>query len=59
MSHGASETMETPKSSDTTSSTLTLTEAEAKSWIGKTVYSSDNKNVGEIAALEQVVWPAQ
>ena len=30
---------------------LQLTDAEAKRLIGKTVYSSDNKNVGEVAAF--------
>jgi PRC-barrel domain len=28
---------------------LRLTEAEAKNWIGKVIYSSDDKNVGEVA----------
>ena len=32
---------------------LTLTEAEAKKWIGKTIYSSDNKNVGEVTDLKR------
>jgi hypothetical protein len=30
---------------------LTLTEAQAKSWIGKPVYSSDGKDLGEIVAF--------
>lgn len=30
---------------------ITLTDAEAKAWIDKVVYSSDNKNVGEVAAF--------
>lgn len=30
---------------------LTLTEDEAKNWVGKTVYSSDDKNLGEVAAF--------
>lgn len=30
---------------------LTLTEEQAKSWIGKSVYSSDNKELGEVAAF--------
>lgn len=30
---------------------LKLTEAEAKAWIDKVIYSSDGKNVGEVAAF--------
>ncbi|MEZ5853964.1 MAG: PRC-barrel domain-containing protein [Hyphomicrobiaceae bacterium] len=30
---------------------LTLSESEAKAWINKVVYSSDNKNLGEVAAF--------
>lgn len=30
-----------------------LTEEEAKKWIDKTVYSSDNQNVGEVAAFNR------
>lgn len=30
---------------------LTLTEDQAKKWVGKTVYSSDDKNLGEVAAF--------
>ncbi|MEZ5852333.1 MAG: PRC-barrel domain-containing protein [Hyphomicrobiaceae bacterium] len=30
---------------------LTLTEADAKAWIDKVVYSSDNKNLGEVSAF--------
>ena len=39
----------------TTASTTapTLTEAEAKKWVDKAVYSSDNKNVGEVAAIQR------
>lgn len=32
---------------------LTLTDAEAKAWINKTVYSSDGKNLGEVAAFQR------
>lgn len=32
---------------------LKLTEAQAKSWIDKTVYSSDDKKIGEVAAFER------
>ncbi len=31
----------------------TLSDDEAKEWINKVVYSSDDKNVGEIAAIER------
>lgn len=30
---------------------VTLTEAESKAWIDKAVYSSDGKNIGEVAAF--------
>ncbi len=30
---------------------LTLTDAQAKNWINKTIYSSDNKKLGEVAAF--------
>jgi hypothetical protein len=32
---------------------LSLTSQEAKTWIGKPVYSSDGKKLGEIAAFER------
>ena len=32
---------------------LSLTEQEAKSWIDKPIYSSDNKKVGEVAAFQR------
>lgn len=35
------------------SSSLKLTDAEAKEWVGKTVYSSDDKNLGEVAAFQR------
>ncbi|MDX2257325.1 MAG: PRC-barrel domain-containing protein [Hyphomicrobiaceae bacterium] len=35
------------------SDTLTLTEAQAKDWVGKTIYSSDGKSVGEVAAFNR------
>jgi hypothetical protein len=31
----------------------TMTDAETKTWIDKAVYSSDNKNVGDIAAIQR------
>jgi hypothetical protein len=30
---------------------MTLTDSEAKAWVDKVVYSSDGKNVGEVAAF--------
>jgi hypothetical protein len=33
--------------------TLTATEAEAKNWVGKDVFSSDNKKIGSIAEIER------
>ena len=32
-------------------STLAMTDEQAKAWINKVVYSSDNKNLGEVAAF--------
>lgn len=48
----------TTSPSSTTSPTaasrdVILTEEEAKKWIDKTVYSSDNQNVGEVAAFNR------
>jgi hypothetical protein len=48
----------TQQSADTTAqpapgATFTVTEAAAKDWIGRPVYSSDNKRLGEIAALQR------
>jgi hypothetical protein len=39
--------------SDERSSTLTLTEQQANSWIDKPVYSSDGKEVGEIVSFNR------
>ena len=49
---------DTPKAADTAaqpagSATFTVTEEGAKEWIGRPVYSSDNKKLGEIAALQR------
>ena len=33
--------------------TFTATEAEAKNWVGKAVYSSDNKKIGSIAEIQR------
>lgn len=35
------------------SSMLKLTDAEAKQWLNKVIYSSDDKNIGEVAAFER------
>lgn len=32
---------------------MTLTEAQAKTWIDKPVYSSDNKKIGEVASFKR------
>ncbi len=34
-------------------SKMMMTDAEAKQWINKTVYSNDNQNIGEIAAIKR------
>jgi hypothetical protein len=49
---------DTPKAADTAaqpagSATFTVTEAAAKEWIGRPIYSSDNKRLGDIAALQR------
>ncbi len=49
----------TPAPSDSTAaaptdalpSKVTLTDDQAKEWVGKTVYTSDEKNIGEVALL--------
>ncbi len=53
-----SEDASPPKSVDTAAqpakpATFTVTEEEAKQWIGRPVYSSDNKRLGDIAALQR------
>lgn len=45
--------MTSPSTSAAKSASLVLTEAEAKAWIDKPIYSSDNKNVGEVAAFNR------
>jgi hypothetical protein len=51
---------DTPAASTTTTTTtktdaakMTLTEAQAKSWVDKQVYSSDNKQIGEVVAFKR------
>jgi len=40
-------------SSTSSGATMTMTDAEAKNWVDKPIYSSDNKNIGEVAALNR------
>jgi hypothetical protein len=44
-------TMTPPASRPVASEVITLTDEQAKGWIDKVVYSSDGKNVGEVAAF--------
>jgi hypothetical protein len=47
---------DTTSKADTTkadASKMTLTEAQAKTWIDKPVYSSDNKQIGEVASFKR------
>jgi hypothetical protein len=50
----SAEKMSPPAASTTTVTKdgLVLTEAQAKAWIKKAVYSSDGKNVGEVIAMK-------
>lgn len=45
----------TPSTADTAADTTApmMTDDEAKNWINKTVYSSDGKNLGEVAAVDR------
>lgn len=43
----------TGSSSTPSGATMTMTDAEAKNWVDKPIYSSDNKNIGEVAALNR------
>jgi hypothetical protein len=45
----------TPSTSMAPAAALTLTDAQAKEWVNKVVYSSDGKNVGEVAAFARDV----
>jgi PRC-barrel domain len=51
---GVADTATPPAASATTVPTagIVLTEAQAKTWIKKVVYSSDGKKVGEVTALK-------
>lgn len=42
-----------PTGTTASSAAPTMTEAEAKQWVDKAVYSSDNKNVGDVAAIQR------
>lgn len=44
-----------PKSTMPGDTARTMTEDEAKAWINKSVYTSDNKDVGTIAAIQRDV----
>jgi hypothetical protein len=49
-------TADTPPGASSTTVTnegLVLTDAQAKAWIKKAVFSSDGKNVGEVTALQR------
>jgi len=46
-----STTTVTPKNDAATG--MTLSDQQARAWIDKTVYSSDNKNVGEVAEIRR------
>jgi hypothetical protein len=40
-----------PSATSASPSTLSLDDAQAKTWIDKVVYSSDDKNIGEVAQI--------
>lgn len=46
-------TVAAPSATSAEASGPTLSDDEAKAWINKVVYSSDDKNVGEISAIER------
>lgn len=46
-----SSTTTAPSSSSTASAAPMMTDEEAKNWVNKTVYSSDGKNLGEVAEI--------
>jgi hypothetical protein len=49
----AEKKMAPPASASAASEVITLTDAQAKGWIDKAVYSSDGKNVGEVVAFSR------
>jgi hypothetical protein len=54
---GSSAAPSTPSAAPTTGTSTagapTMTEEQAKSWIDKAVYSSDDKNLGDVAAIKR------
>ncbi len=42
-----------PTGTTAATSAPTMTEAQAKQWVDKAVYSSDNKNLGSVAAIQR------
>jgi len=44
-----------PQVTAPSSNAATMTEEQAKSWINKSIYSSDDKNVGSVAAIQRDV----
>ena len=48
-----SPTAPTTATGTTDPSSLTLTDAQANAWVNKTVYSSDARNLGEVAAVQR------
>jgi hypothetical protein len=49
----AEKKMAPPVSASTTPEVITLTDAQAKAWIDRAIYSSDGKNVGEVVAFSR------
>lgn len=49
----AERTAPTGDTSTSTSAEHIMTDAEAKTWVDKAVYSSDEKNVGDVAAIQR------
>lgn len=47
----ASPSAKSPSATSASPSTMSLDDSQAKAWIDKTVYSSDDKNVGEVAQI--------
>lgn len=48
-----SKTPATSTASKSDAAKITLTEAQAKSWVNKPVYSSDNKKLGEVVSFKR------
>ena len=46
-------TSATPSTTTTPSAAPNMTEAEAKQWVDKAVYSADDKNVGSVASIQR------